>query len=75
MIILGLFIWFITSEERLFIAEMPFNGPATAVAWASCNNSLFIVGFASGNVHLFMSNEKKVIMQSMIMCPNLISSL
>ena len=68
-------VWSIASGERLFIAEMPFNGPATAAAWASRDNSLFIVGFASGDVHLFMSDEKKVIMQSMIACLDLISSL
>jgi hypothetical protein len=62
------------SGERLYVAEMPFNGPATAAAWAISDNSLFVVGFASGDVHLFMSDEKEV-MQSMIACPDLIPLL
>jgi hypothetical protein len=63
-------IWSIASGEKLFVVERPFNGPATAVTWASRDNSRFVVGFASGDLHLFMS-EKENVMQSMIACPDL----
>jgi len=63
-------IWSIASGEKLFVVERPFNGPATAATWASRDNSRFVVGFASGDLHLFMS-EKENVMQSMIACPDL----
>lgn len=53
-------IWSITSGEKLFAVERPFNGPATAAAWASRDNSRFVVGFASGDLHLFMSEKENV---------------
>ncbi len=51
------------SGERLFIAERPFNGAATAVSWVSRDNSRFVVGFASGDLHLFWSESEKVFKQ------------
>ena len=53
--------------------ERPFNGPAMAVSWASRDNSCFVIGFASGDLHLFSSEGKKVI-QVTIFRPNAISS-
>jgi len=54
-------IWSIASGEKLFAVERPFNGPATAVSWASHDSSRFVVGFASGDLHLFWSESGKVI--------------
>ena len=42
------------------MAEHPFNGAATAVSWASRDTSRFVVGFASGDLHLFQSEDGKV---------------
>ena len=67
-------VWSLASGERLFAVDMPFNGPATAAAWACHDTSRFVVGFASGDVHIFISEEGKVI-QYMLACPNLISLL
>lgn len=53
-------VWSVTSGEKLFVAERPFNGAATAVAWASRDTSRFVVGFASGDLHLFRSENGKV---------------
>ena len=50
----------ITSGEKLFVAERPFNGAATAVSWASRDTSRFAVGFASGDLHFFWSENGKV---------------
>ena len=52
--------WSVTSGEKLFVAEQPFNGPATAVSWTSHNTSRFVIGFASGDLHLFCSEDRKV---------------
>jgi len=54
-------LWSITSGEKLFEVERPFNGPATAVSWASRDNSRFVIGFASGDIHLFTRDGRKVI--------------
>jgi WD40 repeat protein len=54
-------IWSIASGEKLFVVERPFNGPATAAAWASHDNSRFVVGFASGDLHLFKSENKETV--------------
>jgi WD40 repeat protein len=54
-------VWSVASGERLFAVERPFNGAATAVSWASRDNSRFVVGFASGDLHLFWSEGEKVI--------------
>ena len=53
-------VWSITSGEKLFVAERPFNGAATAVSWASRDTSRFVVGFASGDLHFFWSENGKV---------------
>ncbi len=68
-------VWSVASGERLFVVDRPFNGPATAVAWVSRDNSHFVVGFASGNLHFFMSEKENVMQSSMIGCPDLISLL
>jgi hypothetical protein len=68
-------VWSVASGERPFVVDRPFNGPATAAAWASRDNTRFVVGFASGDIHLFMSDEKENVMQSMVACPDLISLL
>ncbi|KAH9021083.1 WD40-repeat-containing domain protein [Lactarius hengduanensis] len=52
-------VWSVASGEKLFAVERPFNGPATAVSWASRDNSRFVVGFASGDLHLFWSESEK----------------
>ena len=53
-------VWSASSGEKLFVAELPFNGAATAVSWASLDSSRFVVGFASGDLHLFWSQNGKV---------------
>ena len=65
-------LWSIASGEKLFEVEQPFNGPATAVSWASRDSSRFVIGFASGDIHLFSSEGEKVIT---ICGPNVISFL
>ncbi|KAH9174091.1 WD40-repeat-containing domain protein, partial [Lactarius sanguifluus] len=52
-------VWSVASGERLFAVEWPFNGAATAISWASCDNSRFVVGFASGDLHIFQNESKK----------------
>ncbi|KAH9012574.1 WD40-repeat-containing domain protein [Lactarius pseudohatsudake] len=52
-------VWSVASGERLFAVERPFNGAATAVSWASRDNSRFVVGFASGDLHLFRNESEK----------------
>ena len=52
--------WSIISREKPFVAEQPFNGPATTVSWTSHNISCFVIGFASGDLHLFYSEDEKV---------------
>ena len=54
-------VWSIASGEKLFVAELPFNGAAMAVSWASRDCSRFVVGFSSGDLHLFWSKNEKVI--------------
>ena len=68
-------VWSVASGERLFIVDRPFNGLATAAAWVSRDNSHFVVGFASGDLHLFVSEKENVMQSSMIGCPDLISLL
>ena len=53
-------VWSIASGEKLFVAERPFNGAATAISWASRDTSRFVVGFASGDLHFFQSEDGKV---------------
>jgi WD40 repeat protein len=53
-------VWSVTSGEKLFVTEHPFNGAATAVSWASRDTSRFVVGFASGDLHFFRSEDGKV---------------
>jgi hypothetical protein len=53
-------VWSIASGEKLFEVERPFNGPATAVSWASRDSSRFVIGFASGDLHLFSRSEKVI---------------
>jgi len=67
--------WSVASGERLFVVDRPFNGPAMAAAWVSRDNSRFVVGFASGDLHLFVSEKENVMQSSMIGCPDLISLL
>ena len=57
-------VWSIASGEKLFVAELPFNGAAMAVSWASHDCSRFVVGFSSGDLHLFWSKNEKVIKTS-----------
>ncbi|KAH9010595.1 WD40-repeat-containing domain protein, partial [Lactarius deliciosus] len=52
-------VWSVASGEKLFAVDRPFNGPAMAVSWASRDNSRFVVGFASGDLHLFWSEGEK----------------
>ncbi|KAH9174101.1 WD40-repeat-containing domain protein [Lactarius sanguifluus] len=52
-------VWSVASGERLFAVERPFNGAAMAISWASCDNSRFVVGFASGDLHIFQNESKK----------------
>ena len=40
-------VWSIASGEKLFIVELPFNGAAMAVSWASHDCTQFVVGFCS----------------------------
>ena len=54
-------VWSVLSGEKLFMAQRPFNGPATAASWVSRDSSRFVVGFASGDLHLFSSENGKVI--------------
>ena len=58
-------IWSIASGEKLFVVQWPFNGAATAASWASCDSSHFVVGFASGDLHLFLSEIGKVMEASL----------
>lgn len=58
-------VWSVASGEKLFVAQRPFNGAATAASWASRDSSRFVVGFASGDLHLFSSESGKVIEVSM----------
>ncbi|KAF8268031.1 WD40-repeat-containing domain protein [Lactarius quietus] len=51
-------VWSIASGEKLFEVERPFNGPATAVSWASRDSSRFVIGFTSGDLHLFSQSKK-----------------
>jgi WD40 repeat protein len=53
-------VWSVASGEKLFVAQRPFDGAATAVSWVSRDNSRFVVGFASGDLHLFSSESGKV---------------
>jgi len=53
-------VWAVASGEKLFVTEQPFNGAATAVSWASHDINRFVVGFASGDLHLFCSEDGKV---------------
>ena len=53
-------VWSVASGERLFVAELPFDGAAMAVSWVSCDSNHFVVGFASGDLHLFCSQSEKV---------------
>ncbi|KAH8978130.1 WD40-repeat-containing domain protein [Lactarius hatsudake] len=52
-------VWSVASGERLFAVERPFNGAATAVSWTSRDNSRFVVGYASGDLHLFRNESEK----------------
>lgn len=54
-------VWSVASGEKLFEVERPFNGAATAVSWAGRDGNRFVVGFASGDLHLFWSESEKVI--------------
>lgn len=54
-------VWSVASGEKLFVVERPFNGAATAVSWASRDGNRFVIGFASGDLHLFWSESEKVI--------------
>lgn len=67
--------WSVTSGEKLFQAERPFNGPATAVSWASHDTSRFVVGYANGDLHLFWSENGKVVENLLRGCLELISAV
>jgi WD40 repeat protein len=54
-------VWSVASGEKLFVAHRPFNGAATAASWASHDGSRFVVGFAGGDLSLFVSEGEKVI--------------
>lgn len=54
-------VWAVASGEKLFTVERAFNGGATAVSWVGCDINRFVVGFASGDLHLFWSEDGKVI--------------
>jgi hypothetical protein len=60
-------VWSVASGEKLFVAERPFNGPATAVSWASRNTSCFVIGFASGDLYLFWSENGGKVMDSVLL--------
>jgi WD40 repeat protein len=51
-------IWSVVSGEKLFVVERPFNGAATAASWASRDSSRFVIGFASGDLHVFLEDGK-----------------
>ena len=53
-------VWSVASGEKLFVVERPFNGAATAASWASHDSGRFVVGFASGDLHVFLSENEKV---------------
>ena len=53
-------VWSITSGEKLFEAARPICGPAMAVSWTSSDTSHFVVGYATGDLHLFWSENGKV---------------
>jgi hypothetical protein len=68
--------WSVASGEKLFQAERPFNGPAMAVSWASHDTSRFVVGYANGDLHLFWSENRKVMKKKLLQgFFNLISTL
>ena len=54
-------VWSIASGEKLFEAQRPFYGAATAASWVSRDSSRFVVGFATGDLHLFSSDSGKVV--------------
>jgi len=60
-------VWSVASGEKLFVAERPFNGPATAVSWASRDTSHFVIGFASGDLHLFWSENGGKVTDSVLL--------
>ncbi len=60
-------IWSVASGERLFEAERAFNGAAIAVCWASHDTSCFVVGFATGDLHLFWSENGGKVMDSILL--------